>query len=87
MFIDPGAIRQLINVSMNKTLKNPGISKEKNAGMTRGIKEKTVTIFESPAMSPRTQKRHANQSYDIPSVALASTASGDETALLKMNSI
>ena len=80
MFIDPAALRQLINVSMNKTLKNPGIGKGQNAGIMRGNKEKTVTIFESPAMSPRTQKKQANLSYDIPSVALASTASGEGTA-------
>ena len=57
MFIDPAAIRQLINVNMNKQMKNPSIAKGKNAGIMRETSEKTVTIFESPAISERSSKR------------------------------
>ena len=62
MYIDPGAIRQIINVNMNKTLKSPGI-KGHNAGIMRDPTEKTVTIFESPAMSPKSRKKQVNQSF------------------------
>ena len=56
MFVDPGALRQLINVNMNK---RPVSKKGFNAGimMQPHADEKTVTIFESPAMSPKSRKR------------------------------
>ena len=83
MFIDPGAIRQLINVNMNKTHKRPGSKKQIGTGISiQNNTDKAMTIFESPNLSPTTRRKSQNQSFDATplttstNMLLLSTASG-----------
>ena len=85
MFIDPVAIRSLINVNMNKSRHAARIALSKQ-------EKGQLTIFESPALSPSRKKNQHNMTFEptpmtAPSnMLLASTASGEETGLKTNNS-
>ena len=57
MFIDPVAIRQLINVNMNKS---------RNAASSGILKQEKghITIFESPHLSPKNSKNIHNMTFE-----------------------
>ena len=84
MFIDPVAIRQLINVNMNKS----------RSAASSGILKKEkghVTIFESPHLSPTHKKNIHNMTFEpTPATAttnmLLATAASNELDLKTNNS-